>query len=95
MRCARPSSWAGMHKLATAWRSLSDSTSLRTSPAATADSRSARRAARTRCSKWTNLNGYAGTETVEEGAREAVRVALLGPDGPTGTFSNTAGAIPW
>jgi NAD(P)-dependent dehydrogenase (short-subunit alcohol dehydrogenase family) len=27
----------------------------------------------------TNLNGYAGTETVEEGAREAVRVALLGP----------------
>ena len=32
----------------------------------------------------TNLNGYAGTETVEEGAREAVRVALLGPDGPTG-----------
>jgi NAD(P)-dependent dehydrogenase (short-subunit alcohol dehydrogenase family) len=28
----------------------------------------------------TNLNAYAGTETVEEGAREAVRVALLGPD---------------
>jgi NAD(P)-dependent dehydrogenase (short-subunit alcohol dehydrogenase family) len=26
----------------------------------------------------TNLNGYAGTETVEEGAREAVRVKLLG-----------------
>jgi NAD(P)-dependent dehydrogenase (short-subunit alcohol dehydrogenase family) len=43
----------------------------------------------------TNLNGYAGTETVEEGAREAVRVALLGPDGPTGTFSNSAGPIPW
>src|ERR1700680_5150541 len=34
----------------------------------------------------TNLNGYAGTETVEEGAREAVRVALLGADGPTGTL---------
>jgi hypothetical protein len=29
----------------------------------------------------TNLNGYSGTETVEEGAREAVRSALLGPDG--------------
>ena len=43
----------------------------------------------------TNLTGYAGAETVEEGAREAVRVALLGPDGPTGTFSNTAGPIPW
>ena len=28
----------------------------------------------------TNLNNYAGTETLEEGAREAVRVALLGPD---------------
>ena len=43
----------------------------------------------------TNLNNYQGTETVEEGAREAVRVALLGPDGPTGTFSNTNGVIPW
>lgn len=35
----------------------------------------------------TNLNGYSGPETVEQGAREAVRVALLGPDGPTGTFT--------
>ncbi len=44
----------------------------------------------------TNLNGYAGTETVEEGAREAVRVALLGPDGPTGTFTRWEGeTIPW
>ena len=43
----------------------------------------------------TNLNGYAGTETVEEGAREPVRLALLGPDGPTGTFSNAAGPLPW
>jgi NAD(P)-dependent dehydrogenase (short-subunit alcohol dehydrogenase family) len=44
----------------------------------------------------TNLNAYAGTETVEEGAREAVRVALLGPDGPTGTFTHaTLGTLPW
>ncbi len=43
----------------------------------------------------TNLNGYAGTETVEQGAAEAVRVALLGPDGPTGTFTRTEGVIPW
>jgi NAD(P)-dependent dehydrogenase (short-subunit alcohol dehydrogenase family) len=44
----------------------------------------------------TNLNGYAGTETVEEGAREAVRVALLGPDSPTGTFTRWKGeTIPW
>ncbi|WP_437529471.1 SDR family oxidoreductase [Sorangium sp. So ce726] len=44
----------------------------------------------------TNLNDYSGTETVEEGAREAVRLALLGPDGPTGTFSHaTLGRLPW
>jgi NAD(P)-dependent dehydrogenase (short-subunit alcohol dehydrogenase family) len=44
----------------------------------------------------TNLNGYSGTETVEEGAREAVRVALLGQDGPTGGFTGKDGqTIPW
>jgi NAD(P)-dependent dehydrogenase (short-subunit alcohol dehydrogenase family) len=44
----------------------------------------------------TNLNGYAGTEPVEEGSREVVRVALLGPDGPTGTFTGwEATTIPW
>ena len=43
----------------------------------------------------TNLNNYSGTQTVEEGAREAVRLALLGVDGPTGTFSNAAGPLPW
>jgi NAD(P)-dependent dehydrogenase (short-subunit alcohol dehydrogenase family) len=44
----------------------------------------------------TNLNGYAGTETVEEGAREAVRVALLGRDGPTGRFTRWQNEnIPW
>ncbi|WP_437594266.1 SDR family oxidoreductase [Sorangium sp. So ce1000] len=44
----------------------------------------------------TNLNNYAGTETVEEGAREAVRLALLGPDGPTGTYSHAKlGRLPW
>ena len=44
----------------------------------------------------TNLNGYAGTETVEEGAREAVRVALLGPGSPTGTFTRWKNqTIPW
>ena len=44
----------------------------------------------------TNLNGYLGTASVEDGSREVVRVALLGPDGPTGTFTrweNTT--IPW
>jgi NAD(P)-dependent dehydrogenase (short-subunit alcohol dehydrogenase family) len=44
----------------------------------------------------TNLNNYAGTDTVEEGAREAVRVALLGPDGPTGKFTRwESETIPW
>ncbi|MBB3128728.1 NAD(P)-dependent dehydrogenase (short-subunit alcohol dehydrogenase family) [Paenibacillus rhizosphaerae] len=44
----------------------------------------------------TNLNHYQGIETVEEGAQEAVRLALLGPDGPTGTFSQAKlGKIPW
>jgi NAD(P)-dependent dehydrogenase (short-subunit alcohol dehydrogenase family) len=44
----------------------------------------------------TNLNGYAGTESIEDGSREVVRVALFGSDGPTGTFTrweNTT--IPW
>ncbi|MDB6076514.1 MAG: short chain dehydrogenase family protein [Akkermansiaceae bacterium] len=44
----------------------------------------------------TGLNGFSGTDTVEEGAAEAVRVALLGPDGPTGGFTHaTRGTIPW
>lgn len=44
----------------------------------------------------TKLNGFAGTDTLEEGAAEAVRVALLGSEGPTGTFTHaTMGAIPW
>jgi NAD(P)-dependent dehydrogenase (short-subunit alcohol dehydrogenase family) len=44
----------------------------------------------------TNLNEYMGTKTVEEGACEAVRVALLGPDGPTGTFTHAKlGRLPW
>lgn len=44
----------------------------------------------------TNLNGYAGTESVEDGSREVVRVALLGPDGPSGTFTRWEGeTINW
>jgi NAD(P)-dependent dehydrogenase (short-subunit alcohol dehydrogenase family) len=44
----------------------------------------------------TNLIGYAGTESVEDGSREVVRVALLGPDGPTGTFTRWENVtIPW
>jgi NAD(P)-dependent dehydrogenase (short-subunit alcohol dehydrogenase family) len=43
----------------------------------------------------TDLNGHSGPRTVPEAAREPVRLALLGPDGPTGTFSNDDGSIPW
>ncbi|MGH9623597.1 MAG: dehydrogenase, partial [Bryobacteraceae bacterium] len=43
----------------------------------------------------TDLNNFAGTRTVEQGAREPVRLALLDPDGPTGTFSNEDGPLPW
>ena len=43
----------------------------------------------------TDLNNFRGTRTVEQGAREAVRLALIGPDGPTGTFSDEDGPVPW
>ena len=44
----------------------------------------------------TRLNGYEGTESVEAGSREVIRVALLGPDGPSGTFTRWENApIPW
>ncbi len=43
----------------------------------------------------TDLNNFRGTRTVEQGVREAVRLALLGPDGPTGTFSDEDGPVPW
>jgi NAD(P)-dependent dehydrogenase (short-subunit alcohol dehydrogenase family) len=44
----------------------------------------------------TALNNFAGTETLADGSREVVRVALLGPDGPTNTFTRWNGqTIPW
>ena len=37
-----------------------------------------------------------GTDTLEEGAAEAVRVALMSSDEPIGTFTHaTMGAMPW
>jgi NAD(P)-dependent dehydrogenase (short-subunit alcohol dehydrogenase family) len=42
-----------------------------------------------------DLNDFRGTRTVEEAAREPVRLALLGADGPTGTLSNENGLVPW
>ncbi len=42
----------------------------------------------------TDLNHNSGTQTIEEGAAEIVRVALLDPP-VTGKFLETAGEIPW
>jgi NAD(P)-dependent dehydrogenase (short-subunit alcohol dehydrogenase family) len=43
----------------------------------------------------TDLNNFEGTRTVEHAAREPVRLALLDANGPTGTFSNEGGPLPW
>jgi NAD(P)-dependent dehydrogenase (short-subunit alcohol dehydrogenase family) len=43
----------------------------------------------------TDLNGNSGHQTVEEGAAESVRLALLPADGPTGGFFDSAGPEPW
>jgi NAD(P)-dependent dehydrogenase (short-subunit alcohol dehydrogenase family) len=43
----------------------------------------------------TDLNGQSGPRTTAQAAREPVRLALLGAEGPTGTFSNDAGLLPW
>jgi NAD(P)-dependent dehydrogenase (short-subunit alcohol dehydrogenase family) len=44
----------------------------------------------------TALNNYEGTETVQQGAAEAVRIALLGSDAPTGTFTGSINeTYPW
>ncbi|MDF3301702.1 SDR family NAD(P)-dependent oxidoreductase [Streptomyces tropicalis] len=43
----------------------------------------------------TDLNGNTGTQSVEEGAEIIVRMAQLGPDGPTGGYFDVAGPLPW
>ena len=44
----------------------------------------------------TNLNNFEGTDTLKDGSREVVRVALLGPDGANGTVTRwESGTIPW
>jgi NAD(P)-dependent dehydrogenase (short-subunit alcohol dehydrogenase family) len=43
----------------------------------------------------TDLNGHRGTQTVEQGAAAIVRAALLDGAGPTGSFSDARGVVPW
>jgi NAD(P)-dependent dehydrogenase (short-subunit alcohol dehydrogenase family) len=43
----------------------------------------------------TDLNGHRGTQTVKQGAEIIVRMATVRPDGPTATFADEAGPLPW
>ncbi|MFE7392543.1 SDR family NAD(P)-dependent oxidoreductase [Streptomyces sp. NPDC057582] len=43
----------------------------------------------------TDLNGNTGIQTVEQGAEIIVRMAQVGPDGPTGGYFDAEGALPW
>ena len=43
----------------------------------------------------TDLNGRTGTQTVAEGAEVIVRMAQVGPDGPTGGYLDVNGPLPW
>ena len=43
----------------------------------------------------TDINNNQGPGTAEEGARIAIQAAMLGPDGPTGSFMTWGGTLPW
>ncbi|MFI1093406.1 SDR family NAD(P)-dependent oxidoreductase [Streptomyces sp. NPDC020917] len=43
----------------------------------------------------TDLNGNTGVQTVEQGAEVIVRMAQVGPDGPTGSYADAEGPLPW
>lgn len=43
----------------------------------------------------TDLNGHTGTQTVTEGTDVIVAMAGIGPDGPSGTFTDRDGSVPW
>jgi NAD(P)-dependent dehydrogenase (short-subunit alcohol dehydrogenase family) len=49
------------------------------------------------CPGWvkTEMGGEQAPRTVEQGAREAVRLALAPDDAPTGTFTDDNGVIAW
>jgi NAD(P)-dependent dehydrogenase (short-subunit alcohol dehydrogenase family) len=43
----------------------------------------------------TDLNRNTGIQTVEQGAEIIVRMAQVGPDGPTGCYFDAEGTLPW
>ncbi|OLN86167.1 (+)-neomenthol dehydrogenase 1 [Colletotrichum chlorophyti] len=49
------------------------------------------------CPGWcaTNMNNYKGPDEASLGSIQAVKLATLGPDGPTASFSNRHGPLPW
>jgi NAD(P)-dependent dehydrogenase (short-subunit alcohol dehydrogenase family) len=42
-----------------------------------------------------DFNAHRGTQTVTEGTDAIVRLATLPPNGPTGTFQDRHGTVPW
>jgi NAD(P)-dependent dehydrogenase (short-subunit alcohol dehydrogenase family) len=43
----------------------------------------------------TDLNRNTGVQSVEQGAEIIVRMAQIGPDGPTGGYFDAEGSLPW
>ena len=43
----------------------------------------------------TDLNGHSGHQTVEQAAEIVVRMARTPPDGPTGSYFDISGPLPW
>ena len=43
----------------------------------------------------TDFNDHRGTQSVEEGTHAIVAMANVAADGPTGTFTDRAGRVPW
>jgi NAD(P)-dependent dehydrogenase (short-subunit alcohol dehydrogenase family) len=43
----------------------------------------------------TDFNGHSGPQSVERGAEIIVRLATIGPDGPTGEYLSLNGTVPW
>jgi NAD(P)-dependent dehydrogenase (short-subunit alcohol dehydrogenase family) len=43
----------------------------------------------------TDLNGFAGFKTPEQGAQPIVRLAMIGEGGPSGKFFKEDGEVPW
>ncbi|WP_298225649.1 SDR family oxidoreductase [Acidocella sp.] len=43
----------------------------------------------------TDFNGHRGEQTIEEGTEAIIQLAMLPPHGPTGTFVDRGGPVPW